>query len=398
MVNLPLVAGCMDDKPRDGFAKCYWITTKALYGDRVVNVYESYRAMASSDAARNFRQIYSGMTSEERQCLTCDVDMPFTDSSIDKIRKICLSNELPLPTNIVINTRKVLSRPDNDQYHYQIQWELDVPFYAKNWAIQERSTCDAKNNYLNILKMLAMLFGGDLNYRGLWHKNAYCTKDIKRIPVSDKEVSLSDILGWYKSSCTNFENSRCTKRQPVILKNSKLYPADAASSRNCYMVGKLPTKIYSYAYKNGRFPSEAEAIEMAVSLEKESLKFNKKSRIETISAIELSAKRILEMCKSSYNADLLNRRTTRQDFGRMILCTNRSINASIAKSYLNEKIKKKEIARRLHVDANTVTKYLRMEIPNIKRDLDRFISFYENSPIQKYAGLYEQAKGIVERL
>ena len=70
---------CMSDKPVNGLAKCRRIVTKVLIGDSYVNVYDSYRAMASSHEVKKYRQVYTGMSPDERQCITCDVDIPFRE-------------------------------------------------------------------------------------------------------------------------------------------------------------------------------------------------------------------------------------------------------------------------------------------------------------------------------
>ena len=124
MKNNYIKIGCMKDKPADENVKCHKIATKLINSNGIVNIYDSYRSMASSYEISKYRQIYAGMSSDERQCITCDVDRSFTDSTIDEVKKRCSYHQLPLPTNIVVNTRLVLTRPETDQYHYQIQWEF----------------------------------------------------------------------------------------------------------------------------------------------------------------------------------------------------------------------------------------------------------------------------------
>ena len=112
---------CMSDKPVNSLAKCYSVVTKLLVGGKYVNIYDSYRAMASSHEVRNYRQIYTGMSSDERQCITCDIDVPFRESAIEEIKYNCSLYQVPLPTNVVVNLKRVEGRPLTDQHHYQIQ-------------------------------------------------------------------------------------------------------------------------------------------------------------------------------------------------------------------------------------------------------------------------------------
>ena len=49
----------MRDKPTDETVKCYKVVTKMVADDEVINVYDSYRAMASSHEIRKYRQIYA---------------------------------------------------------------------------------------------------------------------------------------------------------------------------------------------------------------------------------------------------------------------------------------------------------------------------------------------------
>lgn len=374
--------GCMSDKPLDEFAKCYRVTTKILIKDKYVNVYDSYRAMASSYEVSKYRQIYTGMSPDERQCITCDVDIPFDEKVIEEIKYKCSLYHLPLPTHVVVNLKNILHRPSTDQRHYQIQWELDKPFYAKDWAQKDRRSCEPKDTYLSILERLADIFNGDRNYKGLWHKNAYCPKEIQRIAISDNTASLSAFLKWDTSSKKMYKPSKeapCKEATPI---------KSPALSRNCYMLSKLPSKIYYYAYNNNRFPSTRLVMKWAKDLERESLKINKKHDIEPDYLIRATVNGVLNKCKQSYNAANIEKSNTRRDLSLALRRVKRGFNVIKVRELLEKKVLKKEIARLLDININSVTAYSKVTLEDVKKDFLYFLDFYTRNDIKGYEDTY----------
>ena len=384
--------GCMSDKPLGEFAKCYRVTTKVLVNNKYVNVYDSYRSMASSHEVSKYRQIYTGMSSDERQCITCDVDIPFSEKVIEEIKQKCSLHRLPLPTHVVVNLKNISNRPSTDQHHYQIQWELDEPFYVKDWAQKDRYSCEPKDTYLSILGKLADIFNGDKNYKGLWHKNAYCSNEIQRIAISDSTTSLSTFLKW-----DTFSKKVCkpTKETPHKEITSIKTPA---LSRNCYMLSKLPSKIYYYAYNNGRFPSIKLTMKWAKELERESLKINKKHDIEPDYLIKATVTGVLSKCKQSYNAVNIERSNTRRDLSLALRRVKRGFNVIKVRELLEKKVLKKEIARLLDININSVTVYSKTTLEDVKKDLLHFQEFYTRNNIKGYEDIYRAVTETLSRL
>lgn len=394
MKNNYIKIGCMRDKPADESVKCHKIATKLVNSNGIVNIYDSYRSMASSYEISKYRQIYAGMSSNERQCITCDVDKPFTDSTIDEIKKRCSYHQLPLPTNIVVNTRLVLTRPETDQYHYQIQWELDKPFYAENWSIRDRCDCKEKNIYLAILESLADIFGGDKNYKGIWHKNAYCTDDIQRIPITDKTVALDLFLNWYEHSLPNTAESLPVKR----CKNKELKEGEKTLSRNCFMLSKMPSKIYNYMNKHNQLPPLKLAMKWARDLERQSLEINKKENIEPERCIRATVEGVLRSCKSSYDKDIIERSNSRREFSRLIRCARKNINAVKTQEYIKQGMQKKDIAKLLDVNINTVTSYSKITPASMKTELIEFVNFCDKNNIDHHRDLYNSVTDLLRSL
>lgn len=372
----------MSDKPVNSLAKCYSVVTKLLVGGKYVNIYDSYRAMASSHEVRNYRQIYTGMSSDERQCITCDIDIPFRESAIEEIKYNCSLYQVPLPTNVVVNLKRVEGRPPTDQHHYQIQWELDIPFHVENWAQTDRRKCRTKDIYLSILERLARIFNGDRNYKGLWHKNAYCTNEIKRIAVTDSTVKLSDFLDWYGSGATT-EQVKSKSREDVRVPISK----DPSLSRNCYMLSRLPSKVFCHMYRTGQLPDTDQAVEWARDLERESLKINKKESIEPDYLIRTTVNGVLSRCKESYDVSAIEKSNIKRELSLAVRRVKQGFKALKTKELLKEGETKKEVARLLNININTVRVYNNTSISGIRDNFLDFIDFCNQNSIKGYEDL-----------
>ena len=373
---------CMSDKPVNGLAKCRRIVTKVLIGDSYVNVYDSYRAMASSHEVKKYRQVYTGMSPDERQCITCDVDIPFREDVVEEIKHKCYLYRLPLPTNIVVNLREVTERPPNDQHHYQLQWELDAPFYAENWAQTDRYKCRAKNAYLSIIEKLAYIFNGDKNYKGLWHKNAYCTNEIRRIAVTDSTSKLSDFLDWYEANAAVVQTK--SRSQKATKSNT---PKDPSLSRNCYMLSRLPSKIFHHMYRTGQLPDIDLAMEWARDLERKSLRINGKDSIEPDYLIKATVNGVLNRCEKSYDAASMERSNIRRELSLAIRRVKQSFKVLKAKELLKEGKAKKEVARLLSININTVRIYSSMSIDEVRDNFLEFIDFCTRNDIKGYESM-----------
>ena len=394
MKNNYIKIGCMKDKPSDENVGCRKIATKLVVNNRIVNIYDSYRSMASSYEISKYRQIYTGMSSDERQCITCDVDRPFTDNTIDEVKKRCNYHQLPLPTNIVVNTRLVPARLETDQYHYQIQWELDRPFYAENWSIRGRGDCEEKDTYLAILDSLAAIFDGDRNYKGLWHKNAYCTDDIQRIPITDETVALDLFLNWYRYGLSNTAESLPVKKY----KRKELKEGEKTLSRNCFMLSKMPSRIYNYMNKHNQLPPLKLAMEWARDLERRSLEINKKEDIEPERCIRATVEGVLKSCKFSYDRNIIERSNSRREFSRLIRCARKNINAVKAQEYIKQGMQKKDIAKLLDVNINTVTSYSKIVATSMKTELIEFVNFCDKNNIDHHRDLYNNVTDLLRSL
>lgn len=370
---------CMSDKPTNSLAKCYSVVTKLLVGGKYVNVYDSYRAMASSHEVRNYRQIYTGMSSDERQCITCDIDVPFRESVIEEIKYNCSLYQVPLPTNVVVNLKRVEGRPLTDQHHYQIQWELDTPFHVENWAQTDRRKCKTKDIYLTILEKLAHIFNGDKNYKGLWHKNAYCTNEIKRIAVTDSVAKLSDFLAWCEADTTT-EQVKSKSREDVRISTSK----DPSLSRNCYMLSRLPSKVFYHMYRTGQLPDVDQAMEWARDLERESLKINKKESIESDYLIRTTVNGVLSRCKESYDVSAIEKSNIKRELSLAIRRVKQGFKALKTKELLEEGETKKEVARLLNININTVRVYNNTSIGEIRDNFLDFLDFCSQNSIKGY--------------
>ena len=376
--------GCMNDKPVDSNAKCYRVVTKVLINKTYSNVYDSYRSMASSHEVRRYRQIYAGMSSDERQCITCDVDVPFEESAVEEVKQKCSLHHIPLPTNIVVNLENVPTRPLTDQHHYQIQWELDKPFYSKNWSQKDRFTCKIKNTYLSILEVLADIFGGDKNYKGLWHKNAYCTKGIRRIAITDSTVKLDDFVSW----CEPFTKDSPISSRASYKERTSDKCTDPSLSRNCYMLSRLPSKVFYYMHDTGKLPDIDIAMEWAKKLEKESLKINGKKSIESDYLIGVTVKSVLDKCKQSYNESVIEKSDLKRELSLCVRRAKRGLKAIKAQNLLDKKTPKKEIAKLLDVNINTVTSYCKLSTDAIRDDLLSFLNFCSYNEVIGYRDLY----------
>lgn len=377
--------GCMNDKPGNKPARCFKVTTKVLVNGDYVNVYDSYRSMASSHEIRKYRQIYAGMSSDERQCITCDVDIPFEESAVEEVKYRCSLYHIPLPTNIVVNLRTASHRPSNDQQHYQIQWELDKPFYVKDWSRQDRYTSKVKNTYLTILGKLAEIFDGDKNYKGLWHKNAYCSDEIRRVAVTDTVARLEDFLKWYTS--IKKSDKRYTKKS--YGKGTGLESRNPSLSRNCYMLSKLPSKVYYYMYNTGSLPDTELAMEWARELEKDSLKINKKKSIESDYRIRATVNGVLSKCSQTYNVANIERSNIRRDLSLAIRRVKRGFKILKTKELLSKGTTKKEVARLLGVNINTVASYNNKSIEDVRNDFFSFVNIYTQNQIRGYEDVYK---------
>lgn len=376
--------GCMNDKPADSNARCYRVVTKVLINKTYLNVYDSYRSMASSHEVKRYRQIYAGMSSDERQCITCDVDIPFEENIVEEVKQKCSLYHIPLPTNIVVNLENVPTRPLTDQHHYQIQWELDKPFYSKNWSQKDRFTCKIKNTYLSILENLANIFGGDRNYKGLWHKNAYCTRGIRRIAITDSTAKLDDFISWCEPLIKNsYTLSRAPRRKRNFDKCT-----DPSLSRNCYMLSRLPSKVFYYMHDTGKLPDIDTAMNWAKNLEKESLKINKKKSIESDYLIGVTVKSVLDKCEQSYNEDVIEKSNLKRELSLCVRRAKRGLKAIEAQDLLNKKTPKKEIARLLDVNINTVTSYCKLSTDTIRDDLLSFLNFCSYNEVIGYRDFY----------
>lgn len=384
---------CMSDKPVNGLAKCYNVVTKVLIGDSYVNVYDSYRAMASSREVRKYRQIYTGMSPDERQCITCDVDTPFREDTVEEIKNKCSLHHLPLPTNIVVNLKRVAERPLSDQHHYQLQWELDAPFYVENWAQTDRYRCKVKDTYLSIIEKLACIFNGDKNYKGLWHKNAYCTNEIRRIAITDSTTRLSDFLDWYKAS-TAVEQTKPKSRKATKANSSR----DTSLSRNCYMLSKLPSKIFHHMYKTGQLPSMDLAMKWAKDLERKSLRINGKDSIEPDYLIRATVSGALNRCERSYDAANIEKSSIKRELSLAIRRVKQGFKVLKTKELLKEGKAKKEVARLLNININTVRIYNDISVDEIKSNFLKFIDFCNQNEVKGYESIYRSVTDALSTL
>lgn len=123
----------------------------------------------------------TGISREFRSLIVLDYDLPFTEERLEAIfNKLAIFN-IPLPRYLIINNAINPNKPLDDQHHFQLQWELEDPFYAYDWEY-----CMMKECYLDLLANFACEFGADFNFKGVWCKMPHC-----RMTLEDGSLMLT---------------------------------------------------------------------------------------------------------------------------------------------------------------------------------------------------------------
>ena len=216
----------------------------------------------------------------------------------------------------------------------------------------------------------------------MWHKNAYCTNEIRRIAVTDSTSKLSDFLDWYEANAAVVQTK--SRSQKATKSNT---PKDPSLSRNCYMLSRLPSKIFHHMYRTGQLPDIDLVMEWARDLERKSLRINGKDSIEPDYLIKATVNGVLSKCEKSYDATSMERSNIRRELSLAIRRVKQSFKVLKAKELLKEGKAKKEVARLLSININTVRIYNSMSIDEVRDNFLEFIDFCTRNDIKGYESM-----------
>lgn len=141
-------------------------------------------------------------------------------------------------------------------------------------------------------------------------------------------------------------------------------------------------------HDTGKLPDIDIAMEWAKKLEKESLKINGKKSIESDYLIGVTVKSVLDKCKQSYNESVIEKSDLKRELSLCVRRAKRGLKAVKAQNLLDKKTPKKEIAKLLDVNINTVTSYCKLSTDAIRDDLLSFLNFCSYNEVIGYRDLY----------
>ena len=136
----------------------------------------------------------------------------------------------------------------------------------------------------------------------------------------------------------------------------------------------------------------------AKDLERQSLEINKKEDIEPERCIRATVEGVLRSCKSSYDENIMERSNSRREFSRLIRCARKNINAVKTQEYIKQGMQKKDIAKLLDVNINTVTSYSKITPTSMKTELIEFVNFCDKNNIDHHRDLYNSVTDLLRSL
>ena len=142
-------------------------------------------------------------------------------------------------------------------------------------------------------------------------------------------------------------------------------------------------------YNTGNLPDIELAMEWARELERDSLKINKKKSIESDHLIRATVNGVLSKCSQTYNVANIERSNIRRDLSLAIRRIKRGFKILKTKELLSKGIAKKEVARLLGVNINTVASYNNKNIEDVKNDFSSFVDLYTRNQLRGYEDVYK---------
>ena len=137
-------------------------------------------------------------------------------------------------------------------------------------------------------------------------------------------------------------------------------------------------------YRTGQLPDVDQAMEWARDLERESLKINKKESIEPDYLIRTTVNGVLGRCKESYDVSAIEKGNIKRDLSLAVRRVKQGFKALKTKELLEEGETKKEVARLLNVNINTVRVYNNTGISEIRDNFLDFLDFCNQNNIKGY--------------
>ena len=94
----------------------------------------------------------------------------------------------------------------------------------------------------------------------------------------------------------------------------------------------------------------------------------------------------------------MEKSNTKREFSRLIRCARKNINAVKTQEYLKQGKQKKDIAKLLDVNINTVTSYSKITTASMKTELAEFVDFYNRNSIEYHRELYNNVTTLLRSL
>ena len=137
-------------------------------------------------------------------------------------------------------------------------------------------------------------------------------------------------------------------------------------------------------YRTGQLPDVDQAMEWARDLERESLKINKKESIEPDYLIRTTVNGVLSRCKESYDISAIEKSNIKRELSLAVRRVKQGFKALKTKELLEEGETKKEVARLLNVNINTVRVYNNTSVNEIRDNFLDFLDFCSQNSIKGY--------------
>ena len=141
-------------------------------------------------------------------------------------------------------------------------------------------------------------------------------------------------------------------------------------------------------YRTGQLPDIDQTMEWARDSERESLKINKKESIAPDYLIRTTVSGVLSRCKESYDVSAIEKSNIKRELSLAVRRVKQGFKALKTKELLKEGETKKEVARLLNVNINTVRTYSNTSINEIRDNFLDFLDFCKRNNIKRYADIH----------
>lgn len=305
--------------------------------EEYVDIFDSY--LEACKRVSYNRQVMSGLTSNQRDVITIDIDKPYSEELANEVIKGIKSIIGFEPNIITINTEINVNKDLEDQHHFQLSYLLDRPFKGsgKKWVDDESGDRD---KYITITHYLNKLYGdpgfvggliknpaGDFNLDHITLHKDFCNRDeiVENIrPYINKEVYGEEAVNKIK----NKEKQRLKKERISVKVNDKIYSSELEVRRKLRQsygvlegdILRVEKSIEDWSSRNCSAFSASEKLGFIIKakdhVDKEfyrlamilfeyiSLRYNNKTCIETSEEMETSIQGAYEFVEANFDPNI----------------------------------------------------------------------------------------------